>query len=113
LQQSFVEEGRAPVEVLELEHFNRIEPYQLPSSFGSIVPSFSVDKYLSEKARRLITRSKTRNDSEKAGKEKARERSELELGASVASIGGRAQWVKRSERASELKRDCCVVGGLL
>jgi hypothetical protein len=110
LQQSFVEEGRAPVEALE--HFNRTEPTsEHPRGFGSSVPSFSVDKYLSEKARRLITRSKTRNDSEKAGKEKARERSELELGASVASIGGRAQWVKRSERASELKRDCCAVGG--
>jgi hypothetical protein len=72
----------------------------------SVLRLFSVGKYLNENTRWLITRSTTRNDSEKAGKEKARERSELELGASVASIGGRAQWVKRSERASELKRDC-------
>jgi len=73
---------------------------------GSSVPSFSDCINFCDDANRLISFQKARNDREKAGKEKARERSELELGASIASIGGRAQWVKRSERASELKRDC-------
>ena len=53
------------------------------------------------------------SDSLTAGKEKARERSEPELGASVASIGGRAQWVKRAAQAASAKRVCgaVVVGG--
>ena len=53
------------------------------------------------------------SDSLTAGKEKARERSEQELGASVASIGGRAQWVKRAAQAASAKRVCgaVVVGG--
>jgi len=70
--------------------------------------SFSVDKYLTEKVKRSVTRKNCtksneygqyRVDTVTSGKEKARERSEA-----GTWVGGRAQWVKRAqrvERASE------------
>ena len=89
---------------------NRAEPTTWSVS-GSVVHFPAVGKYLTEKIKRSVNGCKTYRDPSKtdnspAGKEKARERSELELGASEASIGGRAQWVKRSERASERQRHC-------
>jgi len=107
LQQSFVEEGRAPVEVLE--HFNRTEPTSEHSrGFGSSVPSFSVDKYLSEKARRSKFKRTTYKDSEKAVAKA--ERSEVvEVGLGAVGTGG---WVLAATACRlTAKRDCCAVGG--
>jgi len=85
-----------------LEHFNRIEPYQLPSSSGSIVPSFSVGKYPFEKARRSKFGCKTRNDSEKAVAKA--ERSEVvEVGLGAVGTGG---WVLAESLWTLAKRHC-------
>jgi len=87
-------------------------------ALGSCVFSLAVVIGLTTDDRRLISpvvsRTDTHADSLTSGKEKARARKRAtardrrvqELGASEASIGGRAQWVKRSERASKRKRDC-------
>ena len=89
------------------------------SQFGSSALSSADCKYLFENASRLIIRVKWCTNSNNAddgssGKEKARERSEQELGASEASIGGRAQWVKRSAQAqapNDIAERCGGGGG--
>jgi len=87
-------------------------------ALGSCVFSLAVIIGFPTDDRRLISRVVSCTNSNNAddgspGKEKARERSEQELGASVASIGGRAQWVKRAAQAASAKRVCgaVAVGG--
>jgi len=79
--------------------------YLDPKKFRSVLPLFSVAKYLFEKGRRSKFGCKTRNDSEKAVAKA--ERSEVvEVGGSGGSPGG---WVLAESLRTPAKRHCGVV----
>jgi len=101
LKQPFERKGHAPEGTYPRSLWT--EP-SFEEALGSCVFSLAVIIGFPTDDRRLISRVVSCTNSNNAdggspGKEKARERSEQELGASVASIGGRAQWVKRSAQA--------------
>jgi hypothetical protein len=79
--------------------------YLDPQEFRSVLPLFSVGKYLNEKARRSKFGCKAHKDSEKAAAKA--ERSEVvEVGGSGGSPGG---WVLASPRRETEKRHCGAV----
>ena len=116
MKQPFEEEGHAPEGTYPRSLWT--EP-SFEEALGSCAPSLAVRIRFSDDAKRLIIRVKRCTNSNSAddrspGKEKAREQSEQELGASEASIGGRAQWVKRSAQAqapNDIAERCGGGGG--